>query len=165
MPNNIWLDGANGTGKTTLANELVNYGFKYYHNGRPIIKRGWYIVLKYVIFELTHKNAVVDRCFVSEWVHGNYERKRSSLSIKQCIFLEKFISRFGSGLTIFAPEDVESTADRIAKREEEHPLSPDKDMLSEIITVYEAYSVCSGHPLCRVKYASDVLKVHIAENL
>lgn len=57
---------------------------------------------------------------------------------------QKFISRFGSGLTIFVPEDVESTADRIAKREEEHPLSPDKDMLSEIITVYEAYSICSG---------------------
>lgn len=156
MSKNIWIDGPNGIGKTTAAKRLCEeIGYNYYHNSKPIINNRFIVLLRYYLFELTHTMCVIDRCWVSEWVHGNIERGHTVLTLNDCDRLTKFVRKRGSSLIVFCPNDIKATAERIANRNEDHPLQPTYTLLYVIARTYIVYCNINGIDISFVDYVSD----------
>lgn len=157
MPNNIWIDGPNGCGKTYAARLLETHGYKYVHNGRPkIFNRRW-MKFKYKLFELTHCNCVIDRSFPSEWVHGIYERGNTQLTSSDCKNLTMFLSKHHSLMLLYYPESVYDAAQRIAYRAkyEEHPLTPDATALNDITQLYITYARLTNTKIVPCTYIAE----------
>ena len=104
----IIIEGPDGAGKTTLANEFVKLGFEYRHEGVP--KPGtdmfeWY-TQQLLSVELG-QNVVFDRLLLSEWVYGHVVRERSAITFHQLrLLLRLFYASAGVMIMCSTDEDV-----------------------------------------------------------
>jgi len=77
----IILEGPDGSGKTTLANQLVlKYGLKYHHEGPPPLNPAsatLYYTTKLLM--LSDSDVVIDRFAMGERVYGTIFRKNDRL--------------------------------------------------------------------------------------
>lgn len=102
----IIIEGLDGTGKTTLKEGLLSYGFKSYHFDYDIITTN--IFDKYCkIISGSDKQTVLDRSFISEIVYGNVIRKHSRISYSQLDELACQCAKQGSIIVyLYAPKNV-----------------------------------------------------------
>jgi hypothetical protein len=98
----VVLEGADCTGKTTLAHHLFEtYGFAYHHEGVP---PGTGSLLNYYAELLTRDvPTVFDRLHLGELVYGPIMRGRSRLSEAELRLLDQLVAATGSVVVICAP--------------------------------------------------------------
>lgn len=78
----IIIEGLDGTGKTTLKEGLLSYGFSSFHFDYD--KESTDIFDKYCkIISGSDKQTILDRSYISEMVYGNVIRKYSRINYKQ----------------------------------------------------------------------------------
>lgn len=78
----IIIEGLDGTGKTTLKNGLLSYGFRSIHSDYDLVTTN--IFDKYCkIIEESDEKTVLDRSYISEVAYGNILRKYSRISYRQ----------------------------------------------------------------------------------
>lgn len=140
MPNNLYIEGPNGIGKTTLAMELESQGWHYRHHTVPKHPNRFLMRLGYYLREKFTSNCVYDRCWYSEWVYGKYYRHKSVLTPKDITKLCVYAIKNNSHVIIFLPEDMmmcRQMANEVVGRFEEHPYAPLRDELFEISQEYK----------------------------
>ena len=91
------LEGPDGSGKTTLANKLVEMaGCPYYHFSYPRSQEEADNLFK-TYYEklviLNGRDSVIDRMWISTMVYGEILRGKSEVSTKQAERLERLIRR------------------------------------------------------------------------
>jgi predicted ATPase len=105
----IILEGPDGSGKTTLANHLVNcYGFKYEHEKQP--KATWtsrdlfshYVQTLYRA-QRARQPVVLDRHYLGETIYGPVMRNRSLLTAGQVILIERLVRAGGTRVIVCLP--------------------------------------------------------------
>ena len=165
MPNNLYLEGPNGIGKTTLAKQLEAQGWKYKHHTVPKHPNRFFMKLGYYLREKFTHHCVYDRCWYSEWVYGLEYRNRSVLLQKDLRDLVVFAAKHSSYVIVFIPEFVRQTASEILLRsfDEKHPYTPSCSELADIVERYNNITmhecVVTKYHLGMKQYASDVFNV------
>lgn len=117
----IVLDGPDGAGKTTLAEQLlsrVDNGL-YIHNTKPQTHEAWNMhasCLRAAVWESLDRLVVVDRLFMSESIYGRVYRTGSEYPWA-ARHLDRLLYRFGALRIVCAPpvEYVEKTLERLKK--------------------------------------------------
>lgn len=94
----VVIEGADGTGKSTLANSLARYfNAKVIHRthitDQP--KSELYSIYENLIMEHKDHNVILDRAWYSEMAYGPVFRDKSHISIEQMHDLEKLIHLVG----------------------------------------------------------------------
>lgn len=102
----IIIEGLDGTGKTTLKEGLLSYGFRSFHFDYDIVTSN--IFDKYCkIISGSDKQTVLDRSYISEIVYGNVIRKHSRISYSQLDELACQCAKKGSIIVyLHAPKNV-----------------------------------------------------------
>lgn len=83
----IILEGPDGAGKTTLANQFKDY--KYVHHGLYRDDNQFELIERYA--QSIHKaedNTIIDRCYLSELVYGRVKRGKSRLGDTGLLLLQ-----------------------------------------------------------------------------
>ena len=96
----IVIEGADDTGKTTLAQWFVKQGFAYQHTGKPEPGEDVFATYTKRLIEARGKDVVFDRLHVGEIVYGTIMRGNSGLSLEQLRLLNRLLFAEG-GLIIF----------------------------------------------------------------
>lgn len=163
MPNNIYIEGPNGIGKTTFAKYLCEtYGFKYKHHTLPKIFSKTFMKFDYWFKERFYKNTVFDRCWYSEYVCGQVYRGKTCLQLKDLVQLTRMTEK-KSRIMMFMPsyEIVDKIIDVIETRskKENHPYNPIKKEYHDILTFYTIAINYTDTPFVVVDdYIANVVK-------
>jgi thymidylate kinase len=102
----IIIEGIDGTGKTTLADEMKKFGFHVQHSGYD---NGIGLFKKFRdLLDSTEINCIVlDRSFITEVVYGSVIRNYSRINDKQFIQLLKYYSNKETILIyLFAEQNI-----------------------------------------------------------
>ena len=85
----VIIEGPDGSGKTTLANELAGrLGVKVFHSGGPVTTKSE--LIERIEDQLSQRNCIIDRCSVfSEPIYGLMLRGKSLLSEKDFTYYIK----------------------------------------------------------------------------
>lgn len=102
----IIIEGLDGTGKTTLKEGLLSYGFHSLHFDHDTVTTN--IFDKYSrIISTSDKQTVLDRSYISEMVYGNVIRKYSRINYSQLDELAFQCAKKGSIIVyLYAPQNV-----------------------------------------------------------
>lgn len=99
----VLVEGVDGVGKSTLAEELKSVGYEYLHSpfvaGEAVLER-YQSTLSSV-----NTPAVLDRTFLSEYVYGTVVRGHSRLSLDDCLSLLGVLA--ARGFVVFHLEEAE----------------------------------------------------------
>jgi len=102
----IILDGPDGVGKTTLANELVkSHHFEYVHLSKPETGKAWdehAAALLAAVQSSAGRPVVIDRHFMSEAIYGRIYRDGSEYP-HTARHVDRLLHRFGALRVICAP--------------------------------------------------------------
>lgn len=117
MPNIITITGANGAGKSTIAEELLKeMDFKYTHFSNPKDmedgKKQYYDFLD----NLDNKNYLCDRFFEGEWIYAPIYRKYEPNYLRD---IENKIAQNNNFLFIYVTADLNKIIERIDIRGED----------------------------------------------
>ncbi len=86
----IIIEGIDGTGKTTIANFLVNLGMFKYHFGYDTEHKNLYEKYLNAANSIdTPDKVIMDRSFITELVYGDILREQSRISKEEAIHLFK----------------------------------------------------------------------------
>lgn len=129
----VVLEGVDSTGKTTLANQLVERGFEYFHFGPP---------QKHALWEYTEaieayrpgNNWVFDRLHWGELVYGPAYRGKSELGIPGFIWLEALLESRGA-VTVFTVGQPERMSERVTRDKDDY-VKYDVDHLKSLQDEY-----------------------------
>jgi thymidylate kinase len=100
------LEGADGTGKSTLSKELSRYGFQVMHRPFDPTYLDFFDAYRKLLLSLT-EDIILDRSFISEIVYGPILRGQSRLSPQELIELLRITAnRRGRVLYCYAAEHV-----------------------------------------------------------
>ena len=115
------IDGADGSGKTTLAKRLSDItGYKYFHFSYPkTIEEKLNMVQNYREFIKNNPNAILDRSWYSEMVYGPVMRGPSYVSHRDMQDLELLLAKYG-GLIIYCTDKPEVLWKRATERGEDY---------------------------------------------
>ncbi|MEU5417848.1 hypothetical protein [Streptomyces sp. NPDC020667] len=127
----VVLDGSDGVGKTTMANDLsARHGFTVVHSLRTPDHQD--LTDRYRTLLNQPGRLILDRCFLSELVYGPLTRGVSRLSWAQALDLaEAVTARDGLFVHLTATPDV--IHQRLLHRDGE---APDVDQITELVTGY-----------------------------
>lgn len=94
----IIIEGPDGSGKTTLANQLSRQtGYKIIHRTRPKTEEDKAIMMdEYLQAIRSMENMIFDRCWYSEMVYGPVMRGASVISYSQMYDLERQLAEVGA---------------------------------------------------------------------
>lgn len=131
------LEGPDGSGKTTLANKLVEMaGCPYYHFSYPRSKEEADNLFK-TYYEklvlLNGRNSVIDRMWISTMVYGEILRGKSEVSTAQATRLERLIRR--DAMIFYCTGDVKTMWQRAQRRGETY--IKDFETFSKICEKYD----------------------------
>lgn len=117
----IILEGPDGSGKTTLANQLSRQtGYPIVHRVKPETEEEKQQMLdEYVKAIRTNKNIIFDRCWYSEMAYGPVMRDKTYISYPGMYELERRLSRVGA-LLIYCTGSKTMLWDRCKQRGEEY---------------------------------------------
>ena len=131
------LEGPDCSGKTTLANKLVEMvGCQYYHFSYPRSKKeadNLFNTYYEKLVLLNGRNSVIDRMWISTMVYGEILRGKSEVSTKQAERLERLIHR--DAMIFYCTGDVEKMWQRATRRGEAY--IPDFETFSKICSLYD----------------------------
>lgn len=132
------LEGPDGSGKTTLANKLIEMtGGHYYHFSYPRSKEEADRLFKTYYEKLTllqhFSNSVIDRMWISTMVYGEILRGKSEVSTKQAERLERLIHR--EAMIFYCTGDVKTMWQRATRRGETY--IQDFETFSKICSLYD----------------------------
>lgn len=138
----IIIEGADGSGKTTLANKLsAQTGYPLIHMSQPkdaVEEQRMFIEYKDLICQ--NKNIILDRCWYSEMAYGPLMRGRSAISYPMMFALEGILSRKGA-LLIYCKTDPKKQFDNARKRGEDFITTYDTFQ-----AIYEMFEEIMGVP-------------------
>lgn len=150
----IVIEGPDGTGKTVLANRLVDdLGFGYVHCGPPTE----------LAFDFYTKRArgvigraVIDRFHIGSYCYGIAFRNVPDLSEFENWMLEGFLYAHGTLLvyTIIPPEAVDRNLSR-GPDSEDAQIYEDPTRRAYLRSLYEAYIARSELPILRYDYTAS----------
>ncbi len=128
----VAVDGADGTGKTTLVNQLrAEHGFTVIHSARTPDNID--LIARYQRILATPGPLTLDRCFISELVYGPLYRGRSRITVDQVVDLaHAVIAR--RGVLVHLTGSAEIIQQRLLARDQS---SPDPVTLGELLAAYE----------------------------
>lgn len=117
----IIIEGADGSGKTTLAEKLAKQtGFELVHRSQPKTEEEKAKMLDmYTTTIKSGKNMIFDRCWYSEMVYGPIMRDASVISYPKMYELERLLTRRGA-LLIYCKDTPEILWHRCKTRGEDY---------------------------------------------
>jgi hypothetical protein len=128
----IVIEGADGTGKTTLARALEKCGFEYRHQGPPAGDP--FEVYTRELLSARGKDVVFDRLHVGELVYGPVMRGRSLITVEQLRLLNRLLFSLGGKVILCDTDDPSIEKNWLARRGEEY--LDDGDKLYQVIFKY-----------------------------
>lgn len=122
----IIIEGSDGSGKTTLAQQLSRQtGFPIVHQSYPKTEEEKKCMVgMYIQAIKENKNAIFDRCWYSEMVYGPILRDRSAISYIDMYKLEEQVAKVG-GMIIHCTGPESALWMRCTKRGEDYVTSRD----------------------------------------
>ncbi|MNB69349.1 SPBc2 prophage-derived uncharacterized protein YorR [compost metagenome] len=150
----IILEGPDGAGKTTLAQQLsMSTGYPVQHRSKPKTEEEkQQMFLEYEQMCMSRENIIVDRCWYSEMVYGKVMRDQSYISQDQMLALERNIMMIGGGgIIVHCTDKVDTLWDRLKDRGEDYITDIHK--LAEITFGYEMLMHQQRHWLPVFRYA------------
>ena len=143
----IAIDGADGTGKTTLVNQLGSeHGFTVIHCGRTPDTMD--LMDRYRQILATPAPLALDRSYVSELVYGPLHRGRSRLTWTETLDLTRILTA-RCGAFVHLTASTETIQQRLLARD---GTSPDPDAIERLLTAYErTFTALAAHtPVIRI---------------
>lgn len=143
----VAVDGADGTGKTTLVNRLrAEHGFTIIHNART--PDGVDLPARYRRILATPGPLALDRCFVSELVYGPLYHGRSRITREEAVELAHTLTA-RQGVFVHVTAAAETICGRLLARD---ATSPDLATLDELLVAYEqVFTTFAEHvPVIRI---------------
>jgi hypothetical protein len=151
----IILEGPDGSGKTVLAEELVNrFGFKYQHEGQP--KPEWtsqdlfkhYVTTLYKA-QRSRQPMVLDRHYLGETIYGPVMRGKSLLTPDQVTLIERVVRAGGTRVVICLPHWDVVVKNWLNKKGKDYV-----DKSERLHTIYKMYCVeaIDGHDQLLERY-------------
>lgn len=130
----IVIEGADGTGKTTLAGVLEKRGFEYRHQGPPL--NGVNLFQHYAdeLLSCRGKKVVMDRLHVGELIYGPVMRGKSLITVEELRLLNRLLFGLG-GKVIFCDTD-DAVIERNWLRRRGQEYLDDADKLYEVMFQY-----------------------------
>jgi thymidylate kinase len=127
----VVIDGCDGAGKSTLAQAVAaHYGHAVVHAG--LTPEGVDLFAKYQAILARPGPLVLDRSFVSELVHGPFDRGRSRLTLTQATQLAAIVAR-RDGILVHLTGQPDQIAARLLARDGH---APPLARVSALITAY-----------------------------
>lgn len=147
------LEGPDGSGKTTLANKLVEMtGGPYHHFSYPRSKEEadqLYSTYDRKLAMLQYfDNSVIDRMWISTMVYGEILRGKSEVSTEQAKHLERLIHR--KAMIFYCTGDAETMWQRATRRGESY--IKDFETFSKICALYDDIMYNQNHLIPVVTY-------------
>lgn len=133
----IIIEGADGSGKTTLANQLSEQtGYKIIHRTRPKTEEDKALMMvEYLQIIESGENVIFDRCWYSEMVYGPVMRDVSVISYAQMYDLERQLTEVGA-MIIYCTDAKQVLWARCQERGEDYIV--DRTTFDNICDRYDA---------------------------
>lgn len=148
----IIIEGPDGSGKTSLANQLSRQtGYPIIHRSSPKTEEEKKQMLaEYLLTIKSNKNVIFDRCWYSEMVYGPVMRDDSVISFPGMYELERMLAKTGA-IVIYCTGPEPALWMRCTKRGEDYITC--RDDFKEIHARYEELmSVPHYIPVVRYEY-------------
>lgn len=147
----IILEGPDGSGKTTLANQIAEQtGYMLLHRSQPKTDEDKKRMMdEYLQVIRTGKNCIFDRSWYSEMVYGPVMRDASVISYPQMYDLERSLTKRGA-IIIYCTQTMETLWQRCGKRGEDYIT--DIKTFSEICKGFDALMFGVPHLIPVVRY-------------
>ncbi|HEY0937547.1 MAG TPA: hypothetical protein VGD91_27885 [Trebonia sp.] len=127
----VVLDGCDGTGKTTLAQDMrAQYGYRVIHSGRT--PDGIDLVRRYRRILAVPGPVVLDRSFISELVYGPLFHGRSRLSRADALSLAAAVGDRG-GVLVHLTGSPDAIIARLRHRD---GAAPGVDTVNAVVAAY-----------------------------
>lgn len=117
----IIIEGADGSGKTTLAEQISKQtGYPVVHRSSPKSEEEKAVMMQMYLQAIKEgRNVIFDRCWYSEMVYGVVMRDESVISYPQMYELERSLAKRGA-LIIYCTDKPETLWRRCTKRGEDY---------------------------------------------
>lgn len=147
----IIIEGPDGAGKTTLANQLSRQTkYDIVHRSQPKTDdEKKHMMSEYVAAIKSSKNTILDRCWYSEMVYGPIMRDASVISYPEMYKLEKLLAKAGA-IVIYATAPKAALWQRCQKRGEDYITS--HATFCQICDAYEQLMTDVPHYIPVLKY-------------
>jgi thymidylate kinase len=138
----IILEGIDGSGKTTLAEQLSRQtGYPIIHRSKPETEEDRQQMMKsYIDVCKQHKNAIFDRCWYSELAYGPVMRDKSVMTYPQMYELERLLAKSGA-IIIYCTGSIATLWHRAHHRGEAYIINR-----SDFNEIYENYKGIMAMP-------------------
>lgn len=123
----IILEGPDGSGKTTLAQQLSRQtGYPIIHRSQPKTEEEKKNMMgEYLQTIRSNKNAIFDRCWYSEMAYGPVMRDKTVITYPEMYSLERMLAKSGA-LIVYCTGSEPTLWMRCTKRGEDYITSRDK---------------------------------------